>query len=115
MYKPINGWTKESMIAAIMKNNNGTQAMDETYEYCTYKNDAGNRCAVGCFIPEDTSEKVFKHRGSAISLLDKYPDLKVKMPLSGLALESLQQIHDKNGINENVRDRMIAWINENVE
>ena len=65
-----------------------------------YQNDSGDRCAIGCLIPDDHSSLDDGH--PVRSLLHNYPDLK---ELWGVAedtdmdfLEFLQNIHDRSPV-----------------
>lgn len=139
-YTPINGWTKETIKEQLIKKNNGTRAMINNLD-CAYEASDGNRCAVGCFIPDDHPALDF--HGDVNEILDEHvffddytvdvqEDLREQlasaMPLPKPALKFLQQIHDWDGINTmpgiihnnpqyqipDVRERMLLWVDENV-
>ena len=94
MHKIINGWTKESMKAAIKKYNKGYPSRTQIMKSCLYLNpEDGNRCAVGCFIPDD-SDALQSFLG-AHDVLIIYPELKDIMPLSSVGLRFFQAIHDR--------------------
>lgn len=113
-YAPINGWTKQRIIAQIQLRNNGMKSVrGRNLDNCQYRGDNGNCCAVGCFIPNN--EYSYRMEGNTVyRLLNEFKDLKRHMPLDVGALARLQLAHD-HGTNEDVRERMIAWINENVK
>jgi hypothetical protein len=113
MYKTINGWTKEKMIEQIIKKNNGTQSFDIEDDYCMYRSN-GNACAVGCFIPDELYSKDMEGKTCG-AIFFRYPTLGSKMPLKGTVMRELQDEHDYCLRDENVRDRMISWINKNVQ
>src|ERR1700677_3554187 len=96
MYKLANGWTKEKVLAQVKKYNNGTRAMKPTnVGGCTYKAENGNRCAVGCFIPDNYDVTAFYFVGGARALIKNYPDLAQYMPFDKpLALVEFQRAHD---------------------
>jgi hypothetical protein len=101
MYKLANGWTKEKVIAQVKKFNNGTKAVND-FKLCIYKAKDGNRCAIGCFIPEEHKEAL-NFQGSVGSLLNRYPNLKPYMPFANLdALEDFQRAHDCTNLNVHV-------------
>lgn len=121
--KPINGYTKKDIIWYLITFNDGTQCMDEVGTY-VYENSEGNHCAVGCFIP--WNHEGMKLEGNVKTLLQYYPVLKKCMPLEVAAMEELQEIHDYTGFGkktipskyayiDDVRERMLAWVEDNVE
>jgi hypothetical protein len=104
MYKLANGWTKERVLAQVKKYNNGTRALridNKGNEIgCAYRSGDGNRCAVGCFIPERYDVTAFYFGGSARALIDRYPDLANVMPFDEpLALTDFQNAHDDSAHN----------------
>jgi hypothetical protein len=111
MYKCINGWTKEKMKAQVRKYNNGTKS--ENKGMCLYKN-GNNRCAIGCFIPDDKIDELKSHKGTVESLLHHHPDLKVNMPLKIGSLISFQEAHDNTFVND-MRTHLCGWIDKNCE
>jgi len=108
MYQPINGYTKQSMIERIQKGNTGRQAYQEGT--CRYLTESGNKCVIGCFIPDGHEGQNFV--GSVDKLIAKYPDLADSMPLFFYFLGHLQLIHDRCG--GDPRPKLVEWINENV-
>jgi hypothetical protein len=118
MYKTINGWTKAKMIEQIKLKNNGERSVErfsngDILPSCRYRGTNDNACAVGCFIPDTLYVESMEYRGT-IELLRKFSTLKEHMPLSENAMEMLQILHDRASDHEDVRDRMINWININV-
>lgn len=111
-YKTINGWTKESMKAAIAKGNKGKRAYDEEYG-CLYLTEDGNKCAIGCFIPD--GHKAQRDSVTASLLTLKFPDLDRTMPIEGEGLSRLQLIHDSAPSLSDPRSALYAWIDKNVE
>jgi hypothetical protein len=110
-FKTQNGWTKERMIAQIRKYNNGTRAID-VYGECKYQDHNGNRCAVGCFLPD--GHEGFNTTVNVYNLLRKFPDLNDIVPIKHMALSIMQGVHDECDTGD-VRDLLEAWINNNVE
>lgn len=116
MFTLINGFTKERMIEAIRQGNNGSKAINPITGACVYLASDGNKCAVGCFIP-DGHKAQCEGEVSATFLVKKYPELKTLFPLPREGMDALQCIHDiyirlPNG--PDVRETIIEWINANV-
>jgi len=112
-YKVKNGHTKASMIEALLKYNNGERATDAGKTTCKYETRDGNRCAVGCFIPEDHIGLSFV--GVVRGLVQNYPDLKDSMPLGITAMSKLQRVHDDTvGQSKSLRTRLTGWVNDNT-
>lgn len=119
MYTPINGWTKQKMLAVIE-----ARPFDEPAVLgcpggrCVYRTSSGNRCGIGMFIPVG-------HRGEGCvgnieTLLIQNPDLRPLMPLNHLGLMEFQLSHDRESRGNaqhhgNAKKAMIAWIEENVK
>jgi hypothetical protein len=113
MYQTINGWTKATMKAAIRAGNNGQRAVDSpTSALCRYLTADGNRCAVGCFIPD--GHEGAHLRGAVDDLLYSYPDLKDKMPLSPSDMWSFQRVHDSIRAPVDMHVVLETWIDANV-
>lgn len=121
-YKLVNGWTKETVMAQIKKYNNGRRAERipnpswPDIVVCAYQASNGNRCAVGCFIPDD--HKALSGFNGATELVRKYRDLAKLMPFEGRALEAFQESHDsfiKNFSNPSVHKVIEAFLNNYVE
>lgn len=116
-YTPINGWTKETIIEAIQTKNKGVPSMAPDVG-CSYFGDGNNRCAVGCFIPDDFIERVkeWERAGhktfGAMALVKAFPEM--GLPLDGLALSQLQTVHDRIDRSRDPRPAMIRWVEENV-
>jgi len=110
-YHTINGWTKEKMKAQIRKYNNGTLAREGFS--CAYKNEVGNRCAIGCFIPDAFFEGPINiYDLSVVGLLNRYPFLYTYMPFEeNKVLTEFQNIHDKA---IQTHEELFKWIDENV-
>ena len=88
MYKCINGFTKEKMIQVINDNMLDHKSVDKTK--CLYRAPDGNKCAVGCFIPDSVYVSSFENKfvGYIYIHIEKY------MPLSVCAMHHLQFVHD---------------------
>jgi hypothetical protein len=120
MYECINGWTKEKMIAAIQEGVKGKPSFVRTRNTCAYRGDDGNKCAVGCFIPDsEYLEDMDTKEGGVRPLLARHPQLERFMPLRLEALAALQAVHDSKydyigGRHEDPRPALIDWIEANV-
>jgi len=118
MFKLQNGFTKEKMIEKIVKYNNGQKSgylNVSGYYSCMYSVDNDtNRCAIGCFIPDN--HKALNAKNISVSgLLIDYPDLVEKMPLESLGLGIFQTIHDRQRSGVFIQDKLIQWIHDNVK
>jgi hypothetical protein len=94
MYKLINGWTKEKVMEQVKKYNNNTKAKNKIA--CVYLAPNGNRCAIGCFIP-DGHPALTATSCAASELVNEYPDLKTVMPFRASELDDFQVAHDRTG------------------
>jgi hypothetical protein len=97
MFKLSNGWTKERVMEQIRKYNNGTRSeVSEDGEInCLYKAPNGNRCAIGCFIPDDHPS--LEWEGGVLHLKRIYPELMKLMPFDEpMALLAFQRSHDNS-------------------
>lgn len=116
-YKLVNGYTKETVIKNITEGNKGVKAVISggggSGSVCVYLTPDGNKCAIGCFIPEGSEASRF--HGSVSYLVDKYPDLMSFMPLDDVfALRQFQRVHDNYYIGADPRPALIKWIEENT-
>lgn len=111
MHTPINGWTKSKMIETIKARNIGKQSRDKVS--CLYRGPEGNRCAVGCFIPDELYYTGMEHR-SVDTLLRTEPGLLPHMPLPTDAMLRLQVIHDSERWAD-PRPALIDWIKQHVD
>jgi len=114
MYKPINGFTKQSILDVI-----AARPFEERSVYasggCAYIAPDGNRCAVGLFLPDKYEDSVGSSVLGVRALLDKFEYLKQKMPLPTDALAALQLTHDSTSKQGNAKQRMLDWVKANVE
>lgn len=112
-YRTLNGWTKESMIKHI--ENEMKDWPSEKDGTCVYRAEDGNKCLVGCFIPDELYEPEFDQLldFAGIDLFDQRPELIYKMPLETNAMVILQELHDTTSMNP--KPILKKWINENVE
>lgn len=61
---------------------------------CLYLDYDGNKCVIGCFIPDGHSGQDSLY--DVHNLLEYYPDLRDKMPSQDMAkLEDFQKVHDR--------------------
>lgn len=110
--KLINGWTKEKVMEQVKKYNNGKKCMDNWAPIiCSYLNENGNRCLVGCFIPDN--HPGLKSQAPVCNLLNKYPDLRDKMPFEDMS--RFQKVHDYSresvdNIHSLVADFLGMWV-----
>lgn len=112
-YNYAPGWNKEKVMAQIKKYNNGNKATEPTLDTCVYQTEDGNRCAIGCFIPDNhISLRTF---GSLEKLLKEYPELQNFMPFNDLgALKKFQNCHDI-AVNSYVHITLEKWLERNAE
>lgn len=106
------GWTKEKMLDILLTKNNNTQSYG-TYA-CKYFMDDGNRCAIGCFIPEERKDEV-NDLGGADDLFRSYPNLLDEMPLNHDGMLSLQMEHDSLNRNAPTHEAFKRFVEERVE
>lgn len=112
MYKPINGWTR-AKILRVLKNRKFDEASRcESSGACVYRAENGNRCAIGMFIPNN--HKGLGFEGLASELLETFPSLAKRMPLSVKALDKFQESHDSPMNRKNAKQAMISWVKKNV-
>lgn len=117
LYSCVNGFTKEKMKEYVRKGNNGNRSMNAHESgsglYCSYLAPDGNKCAIGCFIPD--GHQVQKEFMDVRQVLRTYPDLQEYMPFDDSdILNDFQMIHD-NSYPGKVRENLFKWIDENVE
>lgn len=88
----INGFTRDKVMQVIRKENLGKKS---SHDYtCSYRNPDGNKCLVGCFIPDDKYDELMESKTVDLDFLEKY-NLKVNMPLRTNIMERLQKFHDR--------------------
>lgn len=114
-YKLVNGWTKETVMLQIKKYNNGERAMSKTdLNVCTYQAEDGNRCAVGCFIP-DTHVEVLNAPFDICTLMMLYPKLQKYVPFEILVKRlAYQMAHDRCGF-DTVHTAIESFLKNKVE
>lgn len=118
MYTTQNGWTKERMKQHLLTNMLDHRSQDYTSTNapgCAYRAADGNKCGVGCFIPE--SKYTAEMEGNnAIHVIDNF-GLHQFMPLDKFGMMQLQKQHDEwepNSASLDPRPDIIRWIDENV-
>lgn len=118
MYKAINGYTKAKMIEKILKYNNGTKASNDEGN-CFYEDSRSNRCAIGCFIPDEHIKVAKSIYGGIGALMLDMPYLNSHMPLEPEGLEELQGVHDcfcnYNILDRTLHGELVRWVHLNVE
>lgn len=113
MIKLINGWTKETVMAQVKKYNNGKQSLDDRSEGCVYLGINGNRCAVGCFIP-DGHPALQSDKGSS-EIISEYPELEKLMPFELGDLRKFQYVHDRANSYRNIHEAIQEFLDTKVE
>ena len=97
----LNGYNREKVMEVIRQQNHGRRAGDEYA--CMYKNDDGNKCIVGCFIPEDKYDSRMENKSANDIVLgckidgEFKPDpfgIELDMPMQTKYLTKLQIWHD---------------------
>lgn len=132
IFKPINGYTKASILAKINSSFQGKaqevfkgDAAEELAGSCLYRMKDGRRCAVGLFIPDSVETlksggfniTIESFKGSATALLSNNPGLREVMPLDVIALNAFQNVHDHMDRTLAIDEQkavLCAWVNENV-
>jgi len=76
----------------------GCRSYDENMRICRYKDNDGNKCAVGHLLPE--GHPAFQETNGILPLLGRYPDLRElwnteTIPGMSGFLSALQRAHDK--------------------
>ena len=113
MYKYINGYNYDKTMAKIKEFNNNTRALSVDGMACSYLNSEGNRCAIGCFLPDKSLS--LKYNGNVENLLKLFPDIMSYMPLQIEGLIGLQRVHDHGMIIRDIYTDISLWLKENVE
>jgi len=111
MYKCINGWTKKKMIETINKGMKDHRSVNQNGT-CLYRASDGNKCAIGCFIPDDYyNEDIELVTPTSAAFRDylKY------LPLPAAYSSLLQSIHDCCDDEKSPKKECIKWIENNVE
>lgn len=110
------GWTKKKVMDQVKKFNNNTRSMGDK-DSCAYKNNEGNRCAIGCFIPNRS--RAFGSSWGVEDLLGMFPQLKKSMPFEDVkALIACQEAHDdaKDGVKgKTVYDLVAKFLKNKVK
>jgi hypothetical protein len=116
MHNPMPGWTKSSIIAQLKRRNNGNKSVNSVNNNCAYRGENGNACAIGCFLPDDLYSRSME--GMNIHQLFKLlggTNAITWMPLSVLAMEELQAVHDYSGKGKGeALKAMVDWVTKNV-
>lgn len=116
--KLANGWTKATVLAQIKRYNNGTVCsvkegpVDSLSNPCQYKNKEGNRCFIGCFIPDN--HPALRQTDGVRYILCEYPDLVEVMPFNDVYnLTKFQKVHDL--ATSELYSVAAKWLDANVE
>jgi hypothetical protein len=90
MKKLKNGWTKRRVMSAIKRLNDGI-CLNKSSS-CSYRNDDGNRCFIGVFIPDSLYDKGME--GLAAYSLFRIKNIAKSMPFNQEDATYFQSIHD---------------------
>lgn len=116
-YVPINGWTRARIIEKLReKMPERGQALDEFSGVCVFRDERGNACALGAFIPD--GHKALMGNGSPYMILNVYSDLADIFPLRSTALQLLQNTHDTARCERYTPqpvDLCVQWVLDNVK
>lgn len=103
--------------------NNGHRSFlkEGSGDTCMYFSPDGNRCGVGCFLPEWSHEDISarrndNHVNEILYMINPLTRelLMDEMPLDAYGLAGLQKAHDKCPDDRDVREVLCAWIDKNV-
>jgi hypothetical protein len=93
MYHYAKGHTFETVMAAIRAGNKNRKATVQGRTQCLYLTADGNKCFIGCFIPEGHESQ--KDTGAVLSVMGRYPELIPYMPIQEPdGLRKFQYAHD---------------------
>ena len=99
-------------MAAIRKGNHNERAID-TNGNCRYKDDYGNHCFIGCFIPEGHPAE--KSKVEVSGMLGFFPEIAQLLPFNeGSALTEFQNLHDDLNPNHDLYATAEQWLTKNV-
>lgn len=114
MFRAKIGWTKEKIMAQIMAKNLGYAAYSDRTSSCFYRQDDGNCCLVGAFIPEDHYDSSMEDN-DAEHVINEYA-LEDFMPLSPQGMEKMQRFHDSTLANSDLEgDKFYAAIESYID
>lgn len=114
--KPANGWTKKTVIAQIEKEFTFKSICGFSCAYRGFKTGDGiqTKCAIGCFIP-DGAYKTEMEGNNVEALSRRYPSLLRHFPFESIeVLIQFQKIHDSSSDRENIKEKLISWVETNV-
>ncbi len=103
------------MKSRLREKNDGTRSFEggDLGGGCVNQSRSGNRCFVGCFIPD--GHEGLELPGGVYTLTTAFPELKSVLPLDIGGLIDMASVHDEHRDISDVRDAGCAWIDENVE
>lgn len=119
-YLCINGWNKQSMIEHVKEHFKGKSYIKDDSclgESCLYRAEDGRKCAVGMFVPASLYSPSFE-KASAYSILNNNQSLANCMPITITGMALFQVAHDNLDnclTSDQQRDKLLSWIEENVE
>lgn len=115
--KPINGWTKQTMIDHIKTNFKGKSVengpVGGEITVCMYRGHDGKKCAAGFFIQDKDYDICFEN-STIDKLMEDHSYISNTMPLDRDFMKEFQTIHDSSHENDTLTD-MLNWIEENVQ
>ena len=91
-------WTIDKVMKVIRKENKGYKSYDSSKGLCKYLNADGNKCLVGCFIPEGVKVK----EGLDARSIIEDNGLHNYMPMSEFDMSMFQLFHDEE-MSENLQ------------
>ena len=112
-FKPINSWTKQSIVEHIKKNFKGKSIGPDGVNciYRRFDKECVRKCAIGLFIPDESY--TLDMEGKRASQVIRDYRLESYMPLNKDGMCKLQYAHDQSHASSTLDD-MIEWIERNV-
>lgn len=108
------GWTKEKVMEKIRAGNYGTVSVSESGR-CVYRGPTGNKCVIGCFIPDERYDPWMEGKDIGL-ILSTHPQLGQFMPFSDeQVLANFQFLHDCCVLGENIYLEVERFLAECVE
>lgn len=107
----VNGYDRKSTMEQIKRKNHGYKS--SYLGSCTYRNDDGNCCLVGVFIPDEKYDDRMENE-CADEIINEY-DLFDFMPLKVYYMQKLQIFHDETLDNKTGKDFYQAIENYLIE
>lgn len=89
------GWNLDKVMEVIRKENIGKRSVvgkDSWNTECMYRTDDGNKCLVGCFIPDDKYDPDMEYTN--FTGIIGYHGIEKSMPMIDNEMIDLQRFHD---------------------